>query len=135
MAYLLEAATTHPSSTAERSPMAEEARVEPSDRVDSARRALPVNEASAETAERPFGGVDRELEMSVEPPTTELLPKEGIKATAPLLWMMLIWSLRAGLRWWGVEHPLAAEDARVVGGVGSSGTTTRSQELSSGRPL
>ena len=83
MADLLEATTTHPSSTAERSPMAEEARVEPSDRVDGARRALPVDETSAETAECPFGGVDRELEMSAEPPTTELRPRRGLRQRRP----------------------------------------------------
>jgi len=34
-----------------------------------------------------------------------------------------------------VEHPLAVDGAMVAGGIGSSGATTQSQELSSGRTV
>ena len=64
--------------------MAEEGQVERSNRVDGARRALPVDEASSETADMPLGGVDRELEMPAKPPTFELLSEEGIEVMTPL---------------------------------------------------
>ena len=83
MADLLEAATTPLFSTAEQSAVVEETRVEPFDRVDGARRALLVNEASTETVDAPLGGVNRKLEMPAEPLTTELLSKEGIEASMP----------------------------------------------------
>ena len=69
--------------------MVEEARIEPSDRADNAQRASSVNEAPKEVTDVPLEGVDRELEMSTEPSTTELLSEEGLRQRRSLLWMML----------------------------------------------
>ena len=56
--------------------MVEEARNESSDRVDGARGALPIIEATKEIAESPLG-------MPEGPSAAELLPEEGVEATTP----------------------------------------------------
>ena len=82
--------------------VAEEARAEPSERVESsARWASPISEAPEEVTDASLKGTDRGLEMPAEPPTTiELLSDKEIEAMTPLLWMMLSLSPCMGLRWW-----------------------------------
>ena len=58
--------------------MPKEARVEPSDRVDGARGASSIIEATEDVADAP-------LEMSKEPSTAELVSENGIEGTTPLL--------------------------------------------------
>ena len=66
------------------------------------------------------------------PPTTELLPERGSETTSPLtVDDARLSSLHSLKRVDTAEHPQAAEGARAAGGVGSPGTTTQSQELSS----
>jgi len=68
MTDLLVAAATHLSTTAEQSPVAKEAQVEPSERVDSgAWGASPFTEAPGEVADVPFERMDRELKMPAKP--------------------------------------------------------------------
>jgi len=88
MTDLLKAVTT-PSTTAEQSPVAEEARVEPSDCVDGARRASPVNKACAKGADAPLKGWIGSWRCRRSPLLLITLSEEGIEATTPLLWMML----------------------------------------------
>ena len=124
MTYLLVATATHPTTTTEQSLVAEEARVEPSERMESGTRGL-----------RPLLRLPKRLLMRI---------LKGWTGSWRCQWNPLIplsYSLMRRLRprrptdleslhrleTVGVtEDPPAADGAMVVGCVGSSGTTAQS---------
>ena len=81
--------------------------------------------------------MDKELEISMEPPTTiELLSNKEVEATAPpTLNEAELGSLHALETVGAAEDPPAADDVRVTGNAGSSRTSAQSKELSSGRTV
>ena len=76
--------------------------------------------------------MDTAPEMPVGPPTSELLPERGTETTAPpTVDNARLMSSHSLERVDTAEHPQTVEGARVAGGVGSSGISTQSLELSS----
>ena len=136
MTDLLVAATTHPTTTAGQSLVVEEAQVEPSEYVDSrAWGALPVTEAPEEVTDTPLEGMDKELEM-LAVTTVELLSNEEVEATMPSTLDEAKLEFLYGLGTKGaVEDPLAADGARVAGGVSSSGLPLSLRSCLQGEPL
>ena len=122
-------ATPSPLSIVERSSKAEAAQVGSLDRIDDFRGALPVIETTEEVA-------DTAPEMSVGPPTTELLPESETETTAPLIVDdSRLPSPPSFKRADTAKHSQAAEGTRAASDVDSQGTVLNPKNRHLDRPL